>query len=222
MEEYQREFIDFLVRTSALRFGEFTLKSGRISPYFFNAGEFNRAGEVERLGYFYASAVREMEVDPTILFGPAYKGVPLCLTTSIALKQHFGVDAYYTFDRKEIKDHGEGGWLVGKDPDAEDRIVMVDDVVTDGATKRDMVERLRQETPATIVGLVIALDRLESGPNGTSSVQALAEQTDVPIRAIVTVRDILDHLPGREIDGRIPLDEAMQSQIEAYLEKYGA
>ncbi|MDA0745312.1 MAG: orotate phosphoribosyltransferase [bacterium] len=221
MQEYQKEFVEFLVRTGALRFGEFKLKSGRLSPYFFNVGQFNRGEDVERLGYYYACAVRDMDVNPTIIFGPAYKGIPLCIATAIALRQHLGLDAYYSFDRKEIKDHGEGGWLVGKEPGENDRLVLVDDVITDGATKVDMIARLREATPAEISGLVIALDRKEKNAEGGNSVAALETSTGVKLRAIITIYDILEHLPGREIDGKVPLTKDIQNQIETYLSQHG-
>ena len=161
MHAYQQEFMDFLIETGALRFDEFTLKSGRRSPYFFNAGQFNTGAEIERLGYYYACAIREFDVEPTLVFGPAYKGIPLCIAAAIALRQRFDMDTYYGFDRKEIKEHGEGGWLVGKEPDGQDRVVLVDDVVTDGATKIQMIDRLKATCSARISGLVIALDRKE-------------------------------------------------------------
>ena len=121
MQTYQKEFIEFLVLTQALRFGEYTLKSGRKSPYFFNSGQFDTGSSAERLGYFYASAGRELKTEPTLIFGPAYKGIPLCIATAIAYKNHFNIDIPFSFDRKEVKDHGEGGWLVGRIPDSDDQ-----------------------------------------------------------------------------------------------------
>lgn len=221
MQDYQSAFIDFLVRTGALRFGEFTLKSGRKSPYFFNVGQFNRGGDVERLGYYYACGVRELAGEPNVIFGPAYKGITLCIATAIALRQHFGVDACYSFDRKEVKDHGEGGWLVGREPQEGDRIALVDDVITDGATKVDMIARLRQATPAQLSGLVIALDRREQNAQGGDSVAALQETTGVTLRSIITIHDILAHLPGREIDGAVPMPDDVADRVRAYLDRYG-
>ena len=221
MQAYQQDFIDFLVETRALRFGEFTLKSGRKSPYFFNAGQFNTGAEIERLGYYYACAIRELEVVPTLVFGPAYKGIPLCLAATIALRQRFDMDTSFGFDRKEIKEHGEGGWLVGKEPDPQDRVVLVDDVVTDGATKIQMIRRLKAACSARITGLVIALDRKEKNADGEDAVAALQTAAGVPVRSIVSVHDILAYLPGRSISGRIVLTADMLGRIETYLDEHG-
>ncbi len=221
MQTYQQDFMDFLIETRALRFGEFTLKSGRRSPYFFNAGQFNTGAEIERLGYYYACAIREFDVEPTLIFGPAYKGIPLCIAAAIALRQRFGMDTYYGFDRKEIKEHGEGGWLVGKEPNGQDRVVLVDDVVTDGATKIQMINRLKATCSARITGLVIALDRKEKNTEGEDAVAALQTATGVPVRSIINVHDILEYLPDRSISGRIALTSHLKGQIETYLHDYG-
>ena len=222
MQEYQREFIEFLVRAGALRFGEFRLKSGRVSPYFFNAGQFNRGGDVERLGYYYACAIRDFERAPTIVFGPAYKGIPLCVATVIALKRHFDVEVYYCFDRKEVKDHGEGGGLVGRAPTDADRLAIVDDVITDGATKLETIAGLRRASGAEISGIVIALDRKEKRAAGEDPAVALERSTGVAVRSIVTIHDVLDYLPGQRIDGQVALSEEVRRRIEGYLDEYGA
>ena len=221
MQTYQKEFIEFLVRTEALRFGDFTLKSGRKSPYFFNSGQFNTGSSAERLGFFYASAARELRTPPTLIFGPAYKGIPLCLATAIAYHNHFDTDLPFSFDRKEVKDHGEGGWLVGRAPTSEDRIVLVDDVITDGATKVDTINRLKDALSAQVTGLIISVDRKEKNAEGGNAITALENATGVEVRAIVTIHDILAYLPGREIDGRIVLTDDIKQQIEAYLSEYG-
>ena len=221
MHVYQQEFMDFLIETGALRFGEFTLKSGRRSPYFFNAGQFNTGAGIERLGYYYACAIREFDTEPTLIFGPAYKGIPLCISAAIALRQRFDMDVCYGFDRKEIKEHGEGGWLVGREPGGQDRVVLVDDVVTDGATKIRTIERLKATCSARISGLVIALDRKEKNTEGEDAVAALQTAAGVPVRSIITVHDILEYLPGRAINGRIALTSQLERQIETYLDEHG-
>ena len=221
MKIYQKEFAEFLVRTGALQFGEFRLKSGRISPYFFNSGQFNLGSCLERLGYYYACAVQELEISPNLIFGPAYKGIPLCVTTAIALKTYFKMDVHYSFDRKEVKKHGEGGWLVGKTPINTDRLVLVDDVITDGTTKREMITRLQKKTNAEITGLVIAFDRKEKNSAGGNSLTALSISQDLEVRSIITIYDILTHLTGRRINGQLVLKKNVQKQIESYLEQHG-
>jgi len=218
MESYQREFVDFLVQTQALRFGEFTLKSGRTSPYFFNAGEFHKGEDLERLGYFYASAIRQLGNQPTVIFGPAYKGISLSLAAAIAMANHFDTNVAYSFDRKEVKSHGEGGWLVGRIPTNEDQVVIVDDVVTDGATKRDAIQRLKEATGAHITGLVIALDRRERTLEGGNAIAQLEESTGVEVRSIITIDHILQHLTER--NGSV-LTEGVRNQIAAYLSEHG-
>jgi orotate phosphoribosyltransferase len=221
MQAYQKEFIDFLVRTGALQFGEFRLKSGRISPYFFNVGQFNRGEEIEHLGYAYASAIEELPERPTIVFGPAYKGIPLCVATAIALKRHFDRDVCYSFDRKEAKDHGEGGWVVGKTPEEGDRLVLVDDVITDGATKVEAITRLRDDLNVGVSALIIALDRKERNASGRNSLEDVEAKTGVGVRAIVTIYDILGYLPDRTVDGRAVLTREDRERIEAYLDEFG-
>jgi len=204
MQTYQEEFIAFLVRTQALRFGEFTLKSGRTSPYFFNSGQFDTGSSAERLGFFYASAARELKIEPTLIFGPAYKGIPLCLATAIAYKNHFNIDIPFSFDRKEVKDHGEGGWLVGRVPDRDDNVLLVDDVVTDGATKVETIKALKESLDARVTGLIISLDREEKNAKGGNAIHALETTTGIEIRAIITIHDILKFYPaGRSMDASL-------------------
>lgn len=221
MREYQKKFIEFLVSSGALKFGSYQLKSGRSSPYFFNSGEFSRGLQIDRLGYYYASAIRELSQQPTLIFGPAYKGIPLCIAASIAFSRDYQQDIAFSFDRKEVKGHGEGGWLVGQTPGPKDIVVLVDDVVTDGATKLEAIGALRANTDATVSGLVIAIDRKEHNDAGGNSIDALSEKADVEVRAIVTIHDILEHLPGRKIDGQVVMTDAIQANIEAYLAEYG-
>lgn len=214
-------FIEFLVSSGALKFGSYQLKSGRTSPYYFNSGEFSRGQEIDRLGYYYASAIRELEQQPTLIFGPAYKGVPLCIAAAIAFNRDYKTDVGYSFDRKEVKAHGEGGWLVGQIPTADDVIVLVDDVVTDGATKFEAIGALRANTDAKVTGLVIAVDRKERNDSGGNSIDALSDKAEVEVRSIVTIHDILAHLPDREVDGRVAMTQETKTRIEEYLGRYG-
>lgn len=221
MQEYQKDFIDFLVRSNALKFGSYQLKSGRVSPYYFNSGEFSRGQQIDRLGFYYASAIRELKQQPTLIFGPAYKGIPLSIAASIAFSRDYQQDIGYSFDRKEVKSHGEGGWLVGEVPTANDVVVLVDDVVTDGATKFEAIGALRENTPAQVSGLVIAVDRKERNDAGGNSIDALGQKAGVEVRAIVTILDILEHLPDRELDGRVVMTQEVKASVEHYLERYG-
>ncbi len=221
LQDYQKQFIEFLISSGALKFGSFTLKSGRKSPYFFNSGEFSQGKQIDQLGYYYASAIRELTHQPTVIFGPAYKGIPLSIAAAIAFNRDYNTDVAYSFDRKEQKEHGEGGWIVGHIPQKTDNVVLVDDVVTDGATKLEAIHSLRSNTEAKVSGLVIAVDRKERNATGGDSVAALGANAGVEVRAIVSIHDILEHLPGRTIDGQIAMTDEVKRQIEAYLEEYG-
>ncbi len=221
MEQYQRDFIEFLAQTGALRFGSFTLKSGRVSPYFFNSGCFDSGGAIQRLGYYYACAVRELEPAPTVLFGPAYKGIPLAVAAVIALRENFDTEVAYCFDRKEAKGHGDKGLLVGRVPEADDRITIIDDVITDGATKVEALKRLRAVTPAKVVSLVIAVNRRERNPQGLDPIAELEQAANIEVRAIVTIDDILEHLHNRPIDGKVLLDDDTAERIKSYLAEHG-
>lgn len=219
MEDYQREFITFLIRTGALRFGAFRLKSDRVSPYFFDAGRFSAGAAVDRLGYFYASAFQALREEVTIVFGPAYKAIPICVSTAIALRRSFDVQAHYGFDRKEHKRHGEGGWVVGRVPTGEDRIVVVDDVITDGTTKIETIQRLRDSFDAEILGLVVALDRKEKRPDGGTASRELERATGIEVRSIVTIYDVVDYLAsGRHTNGK----DDHRIGVENYLRQHGA
>ncbi len=220
LEDYKLEFIEFLVDQKALQFGEFTLKSGRISPYFFNASAFNTGAAITRLGYFYAAAIQELTPDCTIVFGPAYKGIPLCISTVSALSSHFNKDIGYFFNRKEIKTHGDKGILVGQMPNTHDHIVMVDDVITDGATKRESLKLVQQLTQATFSGVIIAVDRMETNAEGKNTLIEFQTDTGIPVKAIVSIEEICQHLLERKINGNVYLTDSTYRRIEAYLQTF--
>jgi len=217
---YKSEFIEFLVKVNALQFGEFTLKSGRISPYFFNASSFNSGETISRLGYFYAAALQEMAPESTLVFGPAYKGIPLCLATVIALSTHFNRNIEYFFNRKEMKTHGDKGILVGHFPESSDQIVMVDDVMTDGMTKREAIRMIQQISQAKLIGIIIAVDRMETNAEGKDTLTEFQTDTNIPIKAIVTIEEICHYLLKREIDGTVYLTETTHHRIQSYLQTY--
>ena len=212
MKTYQHEFIDFAIGAGVLRFGEFTLKSGRTSPYFFNAGLFNTGEHLARLGRFYARAIAESDIAFDVLFGPAYKGIPLAAAASIALADHHDRNVPWCFNRKEAKDHGEGGNLVGAG--LEGNILVIDDVITAGTAIRESVDIIGA-AGATLAGVVIALDRQERGTGQQSAIQEIEASYGITVASIIKLADLLDYL--REQPGQ---DEAV-ARIEAYRDTYG-
>ena len=213
MKDYQRDFLQFAIDLGVLRFGEFTLKSGRISPYFFNAGLFNTGQALARLGRFYAQAIVTAGLEFDVLYGPAYKGIPLAAATAVALADHHGRDVPYAFNRKEAKDHGEGGTVVGAE--LRGRILIIDDVISAGTSVRESVN-LIQANGATPAGVIIALDRQERGSGATSAIQEVETDYSMPVTSIVQLADLLAFL------GETPeLAQAAQA-VAAYRSKYGA
>jgi len=191
MKAYQREFIEFALSKQVLRFGEFTLKSGRTSPYFFNAGLFNTGGDLARLGRFYASALMDSSIDFDLLFGPAYKGIPIATTTAVALADHHDKDLPYCFNRKEAKKHGEGGSLVGSP--LEGKVMLVDDVITAGTAIRESMEIIKAHG-AELSGVLIALDRQEKGQGELSAIQEVERDFGTKVISIVTLTDVISYL----------------------------
>ncbi len=214
MKDYQREFLDFCLATGVLRFGEFTLKSGRVSPYFFNAGLFNTGRSLARLGWFYAQAIRHAGVEFDMLYGPAYKGIPLACTTAIALAEHFDRDLPYAFNRKEAKKHAEGGIIVGHP--LQGRVLIIDDVISAGLSVGESVEIIRQST-ATPAGVVIALNRQERGVGQLSAVQEIEQKFGFGVVSIVDLDTLLHYLQVKGDGSR-----AHFNAIEAYRRQYGA
>ncbi len=191
MKAYQREFIEFALEKQVLKFGEFTLKSGRKSPYFFNAGLFNTGRDLARLGRFYAAALADSGIDFDVLFGPAYKGIPIATTTAVALADHHDVDTPYCFNRKEAKDHGEGGNLVGSP--LEGRIMLVDDVITAGTAIRESMEII-QANGADLAGVLVAIDRQEKGKGELSAIQEVERDFGCAVISIVSLGDLITYL----------------------------
>lgn len=213
MQSYQREFIEFAIKQGVLKFGEFTLKSGRISPYFFNAGLFNTGKALAEIGRFYAAALEESGVEYDVVFGPAYKGIPLATTLSIALFDQYGKDTPYVFNRKEAKAHGEGGTLVGSA--LEGRVLIVDDVITAGTAIREVMGIIEEAPGATPAATLIALDRQEKGKAEISAIQEVERDYGIPVISIVKLEQVLDYVADQ------PDLKKYASSIEAYREKYG-
>lgn len=214
MQDFQKAFIEFVIRHEILRFGSFTLKSGRTSPYFFNAGLFNTGEALSFIGNSYAAAIAQSGVDYDLLFGPAYKGIPLVSVTAAALAQQHGINKPYCFNRKEAKDHGEGGLTVGAP--LQGRVLIVDDVITAGTAIREVMELL-QRTGATPAGIVVALDRQERGTGRLSAIQEIREQYQIPVISIIALEQIIAYL-GRQDN---PALAGHLADVQRYREEFG-
>jgi orotate phosphoribosyltransferase len=223
MDERTRDLIELMVRCDVLTFGDFVAKSGRRTPYFVDAGRYRTGGQIAALGRLYADAIAASfgrEVD--VLFGPAYKGIPLVVTTAMALAADHGHDVGFCFDRKEAKDHGEGGDLVGHQLRDGDRVVIVEDVTTAGTSIRETVPKLRAVADIELVGLVVGVDRRERGTRAdVSALDELAEDLGLRTVALATVDDIVEHLHDREVDGRRILGDDDLARLDAYRAEHG-
>ena len=211
MEQYQKDFVDFTLETGVLKFGEFTLKSGRVSPYFFNAGLFNTGSHLSELGKFYAQAIEASDLKFDVLFGPAYKGIPLASAASIALNDSFNRNVPYSFNRKEAKDHGEGGSIVGHPLEGD--ILIIDDVITAGTAIHEAQEII-QSSGATAKGVIVALDRQEKGKGELSAIQEVEKVFGIRVLSIISLSHIIDYLKSNN-------DSKILTQIESYRSQYG-
>jgi orotate phosphoribosyltransferase len=211
MEQYQKDFVDFTLETGVLKFGEFTLKSGRISPYFFNAGLFNKGSHLSQLGKFYAQAIEASNLKFDVLFGPAYKGIPLATATAIALNDSFKRNVPYSFNRKEAKDHGEGGNIVGHPLEGD--ILIIDDVITAGTAIRE-AQDIISANGANTKGVIVALDRQEKGKGELSAIQEVEQIFGVKVLSIINLSHIVDYLQDSK-------DQDIVDRIESYRSQYG-
>ncbi len=221
MLQYKKDFIDLMVRSGVLLFGDFVTKSGRNTPYFINTGNYKSGAQIAALGAYYAACIKESRVSFDTLFGPAYKGIPLAVSAAASLYQTTGKDVLYCFNRKEKKDHGEGGGLVGYQPKAGDRLAIVEDVVTAGTAVRETISLFQSIVPVTFAALYVSVDRMERGSGPRSALKELQEEYGIPVYPIVTVREIIDYLHNRPIDGTIYLDDTAREKMERYLKEYG-
>ena len=224
MESYKQEFIEFMVESNVLKFGEFTLKSGRKSPFFMNAGAYVTGTQLARLGEYYAKAIHDNYGDDfDVLFGPAYKGIPLSVATTMAYSRLYGKDIRYCSNRKEVKDHGDTGILLGSPIKDGDRVVIIEDVTTSGKSIEETFPILKAQGDIEIKGLIVSLNRMEVGKGGEKC--ALDEIRDLygfETSAIVTMAEVVEHLYNKPCQGRIVIDDTLKAAIDAYYEQYGA
>ena len=225
MEQYKQEFIEFMVESDVLKFGEFTLKSGRKSPFFMNAGAYVTGSQLMRLGEYYAKAIHEKYGDDfDVLFGPAYKGIPISVVTAVAFSKLYGKEVRYCSDRKEEKDHGaDKGSFLGSSLKDGDRVVMIEDVTTSGKSMEETVPKVRGAANVEIVGLMVSLNRMEMGLGGKmSALDEIRETYGFPTNAIVTMEEVVEHLYNKECQGKIVINDEIKKAIDAYYEQYGA
>jgi orotate phosphoribosyltransferase len=224
MEQYKQEFIEFMVDSRVLKFGEFTLKSGRKSPFFMNAGAYVTGSQLKKLGEYYARAIHENFGDDfDVLFGPAYKGIPLSVATTIAYSELYGKDIRYCSNRKEEKDHGDVGILLGSNLKDGDRVVIIEDVTTSGKSIEETYPILKAQGDVEIKGLMVSLNRMEKGLGGKISALAeIKEKYGFDAHAIVTMKEVIEHLYNRPYKGQIYIDDTLKAAIDQYYETYGA
>ena len=223
MESYKQEFIEFMVESDVLKFGDFTLKSGRKSPFFMNAGAYVTGSQLMRLGEYYAKAIHDNYGDDfDVLFGPAYKGIPISVVTAIAFSELYGKEIRYCSNRKEIKDHGDTGILLGSSIKDGDRVVIIEDVTTSGKSIEETFPIIMAQGKVEIIGLMVSLNRMEVGLGGEkSALDEIREKYGFPANAIVTMEDVVEHLYNRPCAGKVVIDDTIKAAIDKYYEQYG-
>ena len=223
MESYKKEFIEFMVDSEVLKFGDFTLKSGRKSPFFMNAGAYVTGTQLRKLGEYYAKAIHDnYGLDFDVLFGPAYKGIPLAVATSMAISELYGKDVRYCSNRKEVKDHGDTGILLGSNLKDGDRVVMIEDVTTSGKSIEETFPILKAQADVQIKGLIVSLNRMEVGKGGKkSALDEIKELYGIETAAIVSMADVVECLYNKEVGGKVVINDALKEAIDAYYAQYG-
>ncbi len=224
MEQYKQDFIGFMADSHVLKFGEFILKSGRKSPFFMNAGAYVTGAQLQKLGEYYARAIHEnFRDDFDVLFGPAYKGIPLSVATVIAYSQLYGKEIRYCSNRKEVKDHGDKGILLGSDLKDGDRVVIIEDVTTSGKSIEEIYPILRAQADVEVKSLMVSLNRMEKGKDGqVSALQEIKEKYGIEARSIVTMAEVTEYLYNRPYRGQIVIDDTIKAALDAYYAQYGA
>lgn len=222
MQQYKKDFIEFMVECGVLTFGDFTTKSGRKTPFFVNTGNYKTGSQLSKLGEYYAHAIKEnFGGDFNILFGPAYKGIPLSVTTSISLSNLYGIDIGYCSNRKEVKDHGDTGILLGSKIKTGDKVLIIEDVTTAGTSINETMPILNAQGDIDVIGLIISVDRMERGQGTKSALTEVKEKFGMKTCAIVTMAEVIEHLYNHEINGKVLIDDDMKKKIDEYYEIYG-
>ena len=224
MEQYKKEFIEFMIDCQVLKFGDFVTKSGRKTPFFVNTGYYRTGSQLKKLGEYYAKAIHEsFGSDFDVLFGPAYKGIPLGVATVMAISELYGKDVRYCSNRKEVKDHGDTGILLGSPLKDGDRVVIIEDVTTSGKSIEETFPILKAQADVEIIGLIVSLNRMEKGQvSDKSALMEIQERYGFQTAAIVTMEDVVDCLYGKEYQGKVYIDDALKAAIDTYYAQYGA
>lgn len=223
MQQYKKDFIEFMIECGVLTFGDFVTKSGRKTPFFVNTGNYKTGSQLKKLGEFYAAAIKENYADDyNIVFGPAYKGIPLSVTVTMALADKYGIDVSYCSNRKEVKDHGDTGILLGSKLNDGDRVLIVEDVTTSGKSIYETMPILKEQANIDAVGLVISVNRMEKGQGEKSALVELEEKYGFKTCAIVTMAEVIDYLYNKEVNGKVIIDDEIKGRIDEYYAQYGA
>ena len=221
--EYKANLIELMAKSGVLMFGDFTTKSGRQSPYFINTGFYMTGEQADLVGTYYAALINEkLQGKFDVIFGPAYKGIPLCTLTAAALSRLYKINVGYCFNRKEEKDHGEGGIFVGWQPKDGDRFIITEDVISAGTAVRDVYPLIKAAANVSITDMVISVDRMEHGYNGLTATEEVKNEFGITVHPLVTVIDIIEHLYNRNVDGKVYVNDEMKQKMESYVEKYCA
>ena len=222
MEQYKQEFIEFMIDCEVLKFGDFVTKSGRKTPFFVNTGFYRSGSQLAKLGKYYAKAIKEaFGLDFDILFGPAYKGIPLTVTTSVAIAEEYDKDIKYCSNRKEVKDHGDKGILLGSPITDGDKVVIIEDVTTAGTSIRETLPIIKAQGDVDVLGLVVSVDRMERGTGEKSALAEIEENFGFKTTAIVTMAEVIEHLYNKPYKGKIIIDDTLKAAIDAYYKEYG-
>lgn len=222
MEQYKQEFIEFMVDCNVLKFGDFVTKSGRKTPFFVNTGFYRTGAQLKKLGEYYAKAIHDkFGLDFDVLFGPAYKGIPLTVTAAIAISELYDTDIKYCSNRKEVKDHGDKGILLGSPVADGDKVLLIEDVTTAGTSIGETLPIIKAQGDVSVCGLVVSVDRMERGQGEKSALTEISETYGFPTTAIVTMGEVVEHLYNKPYNGKVYIDDTLKAAIDAYYEEYG-